>query len=36
MINDGIILLTEAAPNPKLFPKLQKMRVSHAAARPKP
>lgn len=27
MINDGIILLQEAAPNPKLFPKLQKLRV---------
>jgi hypothetical protein len=27
MINDGIILLQQAAPNPKLFPNLQKMRV---------
>lgn len=27
MINDGIIMLQEAAPNPKLFPKLQSMRV---------
>jgi hypothetical protein len=28
MINDGIILLQGAAPNPKLFPQLQRMRVS--------
>jgi len=27
MINDGIIMLQEAAPNPKLFPKLQSMKV---------
>jgi hypothetical protein len=27
MINDGIIMLQDAAPNPKLFPKLQRMKV---------
>lgn len=32
MVNDGIILLQEAAPNPKLFPKLQKLRVSNCVS----
>jgi hypothetical protein len=27
MVNDGIILLQDAAPNPQLFPKLQRMKV---------
>lgn len=27
MINDGIIMLQEARPNPKLFPKLQRLKV---------
>ena len=27
MINDGIIMLQEARPNPKIFPKLQRLKV---------
>lgn len=36
MINDGIIMLQEAAPNPKLFPQLQKLRVSSWCADQRP